>query len=205
MAHRQRHDLERPRLPRPLGDGFHRGDHARDDDVAGPVVQRERHGSVVVGAETGDDVVVQPDDGGHRPRPPDAGHELRPHLHGPQGGLEVDDAGDVQRGQLAHAVAGDRVRFDALGPEDGGGRHTAHEQRGLGVLGARQLLLRAFPAHSAQVEGHHVGGGLEHRLRLRVEVVQTLSHADALGPLSREQEREHVSFDPRSASPSTKG
>ncbi len=201
-GHLQRHDLLGPEL---LGDGTGRGHavgRAGDDDLTGRVEVGHPH--VAVGPPAGDldEVVVEPEDRGHRAGVVDAGlvHRVGPLDDEAHALVERQGTGGGERGVLAEAVAGAHRRFETEafgGVED----HEAGDERGeLGVARVAQRI-------GVGVEQQRGDVALGHLRRLvdqfpAVVIGPRATHPRALRALAGEREGKHddLTVDPRMGS-----
>src|SRR5262249_43088665 len=90
---------------------------------------------------------------------------------------------------LARRMSGRGCRVESARLEHAMGRDARREERGLRVLGARQLFERAFEAELGKREPQRPVGFLQDRARFGVALRERSPHADRLRSLSREEER----------------
>src|SRR5437870_3403294 len=70
------------------------------------------------------------------------------------------------------------------------GSHARHEKRGLGVLGARELLDRTLEAEGRQGKPQHLVSSLEYLARLGIPLGQRAPHAHRLRSLPGKEKRD---------------
>ena len=134
---------------------------------------------------------VEADDRGHRAGALvlDGRHAAAALGHQAHAVLGGDRAGGHGGGVLAEAVAGDEVGPQAGLARQGVDGERQGEDRGLGDIRARQLLLRPVAVEVAQRQAGHLAGAVDVAFEQVAAGLQQLrAHADALRALTGEQE-----------------
>src|SRR5699024_10505140 len=103
---------------------------------------------------------------------------------------EGDDPGGAQGGELAEAVAGERVGVEVVAAGDGEGEHRLHERGELRVAGGDELVGVGVQQQVADVAAADVTGFGHQFPRRVVDVVG--SHSGLLASLAGKHEAAHA-------------
>src|SRR6185503_20782574 len=193
-GHGQAYGALGPRLLAQLRRAVHRRRVAGDHDLSGRVDVRGRDDLALRGLAAGllDGGKVQGQDGRHRALPDRNRllHVLAAAANGHDGVAQRQDAGGDEGRIFAQAVAGHPLRLHPPRGQGARGRDARGQDRGLGVRGELELVLRSFEAQPRQGEAQGAVGLVEYGAALGYGVVEGPPHADLLRSLAREDEGE---------------
>ncbi len=162
-THRQGHGPLRPELLGDLAGGGHCVRRAGDDDLAGGVVVGDPHVAVDPCACGADEIVVEPEHGGHGAVLLVGGdlHGLAPFGDEADGVLEREGARRAQGAVLAERVSGCEARRQAGALDGVEDDHAEYERGELAVAGVLQLVGVGAEQQIGHVAAAGVGGLLD--------------------------------------------
>ncbi len=163
-------------------------------------VEVGRNARLAIGGRTAahllQNIVVEAEDGGHGSRTGKSRlvHELAPAADGAHRIVEGEGPRDHVGAELAQRVSRGHA---GLAPQPLGHDRVhgdgVREDRGLGVVRGRQLVLRTLPHDPGKVDVECRIRALENLPGHRERPGQIASHAHVLGPLPREEDPYHLS------------